>query len=63
MSWLIGGSCIIDVMFKSVDDHLMFLCMKYQMDEIQSGPLMVKSLTGGCFGKSKWLSGLVAPTM
>jgi hypothetical protein len=30
---------------------------KYQMDEIQSGLLMVKSLTGRLFVKSKWLSG------
>jgi hypothetical protein len=29
----------------------------YQMDELQSVPIMVKSLMGRCFAKSKWLSG------
>jgi hypothetical protein len=36
---------------------------KNQMDELQSVPLMVKALTGRRFVKSKWLSGLVSPTM
>jgi hypothetical protein len=41
-----------------VDDcYLIMVDRKYQMDELQSGPLMVKSLTGRCFVKSKWLSG------
>jgi hypothetical protein len=30
---------------------------KYQMNELQSGPLMLKSLMRICFVNSKWLSG------
>jgi hypothetical protein len=41
----VGHCCLV------MDDR------KYQMDELQSGPLMVKSLTGRHFVKSKWLSG------
>jgi hypothetical protein len=39
--------------------YLVMADRKYQMDELQSGPLMVKSLTGRCLCKVqmvKWLS-------
>ena len=42
---------------KVIHCFLFMIYRKYQMDELQSGPLMVKSLTGRCFVKSKWLSG------
>jgi hypothetical protein len=50
------------LMYRWVDvkvDHccLVMVDRKYQMDELQSGPLMVKSLTGRHFAKSKWLGG------
>ena len=37
--------------------YLVMADWKYQMDELQSGPLMVKSLAGIRFVNSKWLSG------
>jgi hypothetical protein len=50
------------LMYRWVDVKVGHCCLvmvdrKYQMDELQSGPLMVKSLMGRCFVKSKWLSG------
>jgi hypothetical protein len=50
------------LIFRWVDVKVDYCCLimvdkKYQMDEIQSGPLMVKSLMGRRFVNSKWVSG------
>ena len=56
MMYCLGLMYIWDYVKVGIFYHVM-VDRKYQMDELQSGPLMVKSLMGRCFVKSKWLSG------
>jgi hypothetical protein len=50
-----------ELMYRRDDVKIGHCCLvmvdrKYQMDGVQSGPLMVKSLMGRRFVKSKWLN-------
>ena len=68
------GSMCCHLMHSKIDVKMTHYCpvMVVQMDELQSGPLMVKSLTGRCFAVNskvvivlswlyKWMNSKVVP--